>query len=141
MSRLSGTPEKLHARRAFMILHSALWRDALLFLAAVPFVYYLLAILAALRFFERKQNQTPEYCPPASLLKPVRGVDFGSRENFASFCMQDYPEYEILFAVNDESDPAVPLVRQIMGEFPRRRIRLFTSAEELGANQIGRAHV
>jgi len=65
----------------------------------------------------------------------VRGVDFGSRENFASFCMQDYPEYEILFAVNDESDPAVPLVRQIMGEFPRRRIRLFTSAEELGANR------
>jgi|SRR5579864_808941 len=118
-----------------MIWHYALWRDALLFLAAVPFVYYLLAILAALRFFGRKQDQTPEYCPPASLLKPVRGADFGSRENFASFCKQDYPEYEILFAVNDESDPAVPLVRQIMAEFPRRRIRLFTSAEELGANR------
>jgi ceramide glucosyltransferase len=118
-----------------MILHSALWRDALLFLAAVPFAYYLLAILAALRFFRRKQDQTPEYCPPASLVKPVRGLDFGSRENFASFCMQDYPEYEILFAVNDESDPAVPLVRELMEEFPRRRIRLFTSAEELGANR------
>jgi ceramide glucosyltransferase len=118
-----------------MIWHFALWRDALLFLAAIPFVYYLLAILAALRFFGRRQDQTREYCPPASLLKPVRGVDFGSRENFASFCRQDYPEYEILFAINDESDPAVPLVRQIMAEFPQRRIRLFTSAEELGANR------
>ena len=118
-----------------MIWHYALWRDGLLLLAATPFVYYLLAILAALRFFGRTQDQTLGYCPPASLLKPVRGVDFGSRENFASFCTLDYPEYEILFAVNDENDPAVPLVREVMAEFPQARIRLFTSAEELGANR------
>lgn len=116
--------------------HYTLWREVVLLVAAAPFVYYLLAILAALQFFGRKQGHTrPEYSPPASLLKPVRGLDFGSYENFASFCMQDYPEYEILFAVNDESDPAVPLLRQIMAEFPQRRIRLFTSAEELGANR------
>jgi len=118
-----------------MISHHALWRDGLLLVAAAPFVYYFLAILAALRFFGRKQNQTAEYCPPASLLKAVRGVDFGSYENFASFCKQDYPEYEILLAANDENDPAVPLVRQIMAEFPQRHIRLFTSVEELGANR------
>ena len=132
-----------------MIWHSALWRDTILLLVAAPFVYYLIAILAALRFFGQQQKQTrEEYSPPVSLLKPIRGVDFGSRENFASFCTQDYPEYEILFAANDENDPAIPLVRQIMAEFPQRRIRLFTSAEELGANRkvnklakIGRAHV
>ncbi len=119
-----------------MIWHYALWRDAALLLAAVPFVYYVLAIIAALRFFGTEQGRTNgEYAPPASLLKPVRGADFGSYENFASFCKLDYPEYEILFAVNDESDPAVPLIRQIMAEFPQRRIRLFTSAEDLGANR------
>jgi len=119
-----------------MIWHSAVWRDAVLLLAVAPFVYYLLGILAALRFFGQQQRQTREgYGPPVSLLKPIRGVDFGSRENFASFCKQDYPEYEILFAANDENDPAIPLVRQIMAEFPQRRIRLFTSAEGLGANR------
>src|SRR5215831_1292854 len=119
-----------------MIWHSAVWRDAVLLLAAAPFVYYLLGILAALRFFGQQQKQTREgYGPPVSLLKPIRGVDFGSRENFASFCKQDYPEYEILFAANDENDPAIPLVRQIMAEFPQRHIRLFTSVEELGANR------
>lgn len=119
-----------------MIWHYPVWRDALLLLAAFPSVYYLLAILAALRFFGPQRGQTSaEYNPPASLLKPVRGVDFGSYENFASFCKQDYPEYEILFAVNDESDPAVPVIRQIIAEFPQRRIRLFTSAKDLGANR------
>ncbi len=105
-------------------------------MAVAPFVYYILAILAVFRFFGRNQTQARvDYTPPASLLKPVRGVDFGSYENFASFCKQDYPEYEILFAVNDDRDPAVPLIRQIIAEFPQRRIRLFTSAEDLGANR------
>lgn len=119
-----------------MISHYGLWREALLLVAAAPLVYYTLATLAAFRFFGQKQTQTPAgYTPPASVLKPVRGVDFGSYENFASFCKQDYPEYEVLFAVNDESDPAVPLIRKIMVEFPQKRICLLTSAKELGANR------
>ena len=119
-----------------MIWHYPVWRDALLLLAAFPSVYYLLAILAALRFFRPQPRQTTaQYSPPASLLKPVRGVDFGSYENFASFCKQDYPEYEILFAVNDQSDPALPVIRQIIAEFPQRKIRLFTGAVDLGANR------
>jgi ceramide glucosyltransferase len=119
-----------------MMLHSVVWRDALLFLAAVPFFYYALATIAALRFFRRSRTQDfPLYTPPVSLLKPVRGVDFGSRENFASFCKQDYPEYEILFAVNDENDPAVPVIRQLISQFPGRRIRMLIGAEHLGANR------
>ena len=119
-----------------MISHYGLWREALLLVAAAPLVYYILATLAAFRFFQRNQPPTrPDYTPPASLLKPVRGVDFGSYENFASFCKQDYPDYEILFAVNDERDPAVPVIRQIMAAFPQRRIRLFTRAQDFGANR------
>jgi ceramide glucosyltransferase len=119
-----------------MIWRYTLWRDVLLLFAAAPLVYYVLAIFAALRFFRRERIQTiPEYSPPASLLKPVRGVDFGSYGNFSSFCKQDYPDYEILFAVNDENDPAVPLIRKIIAEFPQRRIRLFIGAKDLGANQ------
>lgn len=119
-----------------MISHYGLWREVLLLVAAAPLVYYILAILAAFRFFGRNQEHTrSDYTPSASLLKPVRGVDFGSYENFASFCKLDYPEYEILFAVNDDRDPAVPLIRKIMAEFPQTRIRLFTSAEDLGANR------
>lgn len=119
-----------------MISHYELWREVLLLVAAAPLVYYILATLAAFWFFGQNRAQThADYTPAVSLLKPVRGVDFGSYENFASFCKLDYPEYEILFAVNDQSDPAVPLIRQIIAEFPQKRIRLFTGAQELGANR------
>ena len=119
-----------------MTAHIVIWRDAVLVLAAAPLAYYALGTLVALRFFRRERARTlPNYTSPASILKPVRGVDFGSYENFASFCRQEYPDYEILFAVNDGEDPAVPVIQRIIAEFPERRIRLLVGAEHLGANR------
>ena len=119
-----------------MTIHPGAWRDAVLLMAAAPLVYYVLAALAALRFFRRERaRELPNYSPPVSVLKPVRGRDFGSYENFASFCRLDYPEYEILFAVNDERDPAVPVIERVITDFPQRNIRLLVGAEELGANR------
>jgi ceramide glucosyltransferase len=118
------------------VLNFSILRDVALLLAAAPLAYYALATLAAWRFFRRERARVlPDYTPPISLLKPVRGVDFGSCENFASFCRQDYPDYEILFAVNDDHDPAVSLIQRLIGEFPERRIRLLVGAERLGANR------
>src|SRR5258706_4027470 len=98
-----------------MMARSAMWRDAVLLLALAPLVYYALATLAALRFFGRERaRQLPNYTPPVSVLKPVLGVDFGSHENFASFCRQVYTNYEILVAVDNDGDPAVPLILRII---------------------------
>jgi ceramide glucosyltransferase len=117
------------------IFHSG-WRDAVLLLAAAPLVYYIAAIFAAWRFFRRERKRMlRNYAPPVSLLKPVRGVDFATYENYSSFCHQDYPDYEILFAVNDAADAAVPLIHRLIAEFPERQIRLLVGAENLGANR------
>ncbi len=125
-----------HESQIRMIHVSAAWRDALLLLAAAPLVYYALATLAALRFFKRERARAlPNYTPPVSVLKPVRGMDFGSYENFTSFCRQEYPDYEVLFAVNDDGDPAVQVIRRIIAEFPERKILLLVGAEHLGANR------
>ncbi len=119
-----------------MMLHFAMWRDAVLLLAAAPLVYYALATLVALRFFKRERARVPpDFTPSVSILKPVRGVDFGSYENLKSFCRQEYPDYEILVALNDDTDPAVPVIRRIIAEFPERRICLLVGAEHLGANR------
>lgn len=117
------------------IFHSG-WRDALLLLAAAPLMYYVAATFAGWRFFHReRRRKVRNYTPPVSLLKPVRGVDFATYENYSSFCLQDYPDYEILFAVNDTADAAVPLIRRLIDEFPGRQIRLLIGAENLGANR------
>ncbi len=116
-------------------------RDAILLLALAPFAYYALAIIAAVRFFggrprtPRIPNAPPGgFAPPVSILKPIRGLDREAYENYASFCRQDYPEFEILFCVSDAQDPAVPVIQQIIRDFPHRPIRLLTGSEPVGAS-------
>jgi ceramide glucosyltransferase len=119
-----------------MMPHLAIWRLVILLMAIAPLAYYMVAILAAVRFFRRERRKVvSEFRPPVSLLKPVRGVDFGSYENFSSFCLQNYEEYEILFCVNEMSDPAVPVIQRVMAEFPQRRIRILSDAPQLGTNR------
>src|SRR5271170_6394353 len=99
-------------------------RDALLVLAAAPIVYYFLAIVAAKRFFRASAAPSLEFAPPVSILKPIRGLDRETYENYASFCAQDYPEFEILFCVSDDEDPAVPVIEKIVRDFPDCHIEL-----------------
>ena len=119
-----------------MMPHVAIWRLLILVLAIAPLAYYIVAALAAFRFFHReRKKQLPEFHPPVSILKPVRGVDFGSYENFSSFCRQNYEEYEVLFCVNEISDPAVPVIQRVMAEFPQRHIRILSGAKQTGTNR------
>ena len=135
MAWADDLPASLHYPSAFAIL-----RSAILALALGPLFYYLVGIYSAWRFFRvahREAGQTPlanEKVPPISVLKPLRGLDPGAYENFASFSRQTYPEFEILFAVNDAEDPAVPIVRKLIADFPGRSIRLIVVEERLGPN-------
>src|SRR5260370_37154286 len=102
-------------------------RDVFLGIAAIPFIYYALAIFSSLRFFlvtRAKTDKAGGFVPPVSNLKPVRGLDPEAYENFASFCRQDYPNYEILFCVGDTSDPVYPVLQQLLRDFPERQIRI-----------------
>ena len=108
----------------------------LLYAAAIPFIYYLLAIYSSLKFFRRSRTSesNEEFTPPVSNLKPVRGLDPEAYENFASLCRQDYPEYELIFCTTDENDPSVPVIQKLMQDFPERKIRLIFSAGHKAIN-------
>lgn len=100
-------------------------------IAALPVFYYLIVLYSSWRFFRRQPMEYApqrEFAPPVSIVKPIRGVDPEAYENFASFCRQDYPEYEILFCVGQADDPVVPVIEKLARDFPERRIRvLFNS--------------
>src|ERR1017187_2496967 len=95
-------------------------------MAAIPLIYYALALFSAWEFFRTSHKTRPlaNYTPPVSNLKPIRGLDPDAYENFASFCRQDYPEYEIVFCVTDQTDPSVPVIQKLMQGFPERNIPL-----------------
>jgi ceramide glucosyltransferase len=109
-------------------------RYAVLGLAFAPLAYYVVAIVAAGKFFRKRPQESPDFTPPISILKPVRGLDREAYENFASFCRQDYPEFEILFCASDREDAAVSVIEQVIHDFPSRRIRLLIGAEPIGAS-------
>ena len=100
--------------------------------------YYILCLWSARVFLREKKSDDGESAhtmlPPVSILKPLKGTDPDIYESFRSHCLQDYPEYEIIFGVSDPDDPAVASVQQLQREFPERSIRLVVCPNKLGAN-------
>jgi ceramide glucosyltransferase len=110
---------------------------AFLVLAATPFIYYLLVLFGAWRFFWHASDRVlpnSDFTPPVSNLKPVRGVDPEAYENFASYCRQDYPDYELIFCVSDENDGSVPVLERLIRDFPNRRIRVLYGSGRTAIN-------
>jgi ceramide glucosyltransferase len=107
-------------------------RTIVLLGAALPLVYYVLAAYSARRYFLAQRLRVDDFTPPVSILKPVRGLDRTPYENFATFCRQDYPDYEVVFAVADEDDPAIDVIRRLVARFPERSIRLLIGVPQLG---------
>ena len=118
-----------------MLLHTLYW---IVFVFAVaPLAYYLLSLYCVVAYFRdlRKSHPVnPNFTPPVSILKPVRGVDHQAYENFASYCRLDYPEYEIIFALADPDDPAMPVIKKLQADFPGRSIRIVKNVARLGTN-------
>src|SRR5579871_3135517 len=70
------------------------------------------------------KSRTLTFTPPVSILKPLCGSDPHAYESLRSHCVQDYPEFEIIFGVRDPDDAAVGLVQRLREEFPALRLHL-----------------
>ncbi len=62
---------------------------------------------------------------PVSIMKPVKGLDEDSYENFASFCRQDYAApVQLVFCFAQPDDPAIDVVQKLIKDFPDHDIIL-----------------
>jgi ceramide glucosyltransferase len=91
-------------------------------------VYSFLQIVAALCYLA-VQARPLQSAEPVSILKPLAGLDLDLESNLRTFFEQDYPAFEILFAVRHQSDPALQVVSRLQSEYPKVASRLVITGE------------
>lgn len=70
--------------------------------------------ISYLRFFRQELAKPPSsFTPFSTVIAPCRGIDDGMENNLLALLEQDYPDYEVIFVVDDTADPAYTLIRQI----------------------------
>ena len=105
-----------------------------LFFSIAAIVYYCYSIYAARDFFGRQPARNPNFHPPVTILKPLCGLDLDAYHNLSSFVKQDYPQYQIIFAVREAIDPIIAVVEKLQKDFPKRDISLVIDPRVIGTN-------
>jgi ceramide glucosyltransferase len=100
-------------------------------------IFVILCLLAVFRL--RTQPDVPppypfSQWPPATILKPVCGLEKNQGVNLRSTCLQDYPEFQVVFSVQDPNDPVIPLLKEIQQEFGPERVFVAIENRQVGPN-------
>ncbi|HUJ16298.1 MAG TPA: bacteriohopanetetrol glucosamine biosynthesis glycosyltransferase HpnI [Thermoanaerobaculia bacterium] len=83
--------------------------------AALTFsIAYTIFAVARVLLFPRRAESPALHLPPVTIAKPLCGDEPELEENLRSFCEQDYPSYEVIFAVASPDDPAIAVARRVM---------------------------
>jgi ceramide glucosyltransferase len=101
----------------------------------VAAAYSVLALLAVVVWQHRRAPIGLAGLPPVTVLKPLCGAEPRLYENLRSFCEQRYPEFQVVFGVQDAADPALGVVRRLQAEFPSLPIEVVVNAEQHGGNR------
>ena len=94
----------------------------------MPFIFYIFAALliyfsvrsllggfAFLRFVRMELAQpASDYMPFATVIAPCTGWDDGLSKNLRALLELDYPDYEVIFVVDDKGDRAVSVIEEIV---------------------------
>lgn len=112
--------------------------DLLAGLAALLVAFGLFAVTAgafAVGRFAARAPQRARHRPAVTVLKPLCGDEPMLEAALASICEQDYPEFQIVFGVQDVNDPALMAVQRVRERFAGCDIVVVTDAAFHGANR------
>ncbi len=119
-------------------------RTLLPFIVIMPaLAYSLISLMCAVKYFKGQgsrikgqENACDSSLPlNVTILKPVKGMDEDSYDNFASFCCQQYSgELQLVFAAASPDDAVIPVIRQLIDDFTNHDIRLVINPALHGPN-------
>jgi ceramide glucosyltransferase len=96
--------------------------------------YALINVIALLVWRFPKRSRSPAVLPPVTVLKPLCGGEPGLYEDLRSFCVQDYPEFQVVFGIRDPTDSARPIAERLKAEFPHLSIDVVVNRKLHGQN-------
>jgi len=102
---------------------------------ALAGVVQALAGWRAVVHFSRRRLDAGTQRSAITILKPLHGAEPLLEEALASFCTQDYPEYQIVFGLQDRADPALHVVRRLIARFPDVDIDVVVNPAQHGCNR------
>lgn len=113
------------------------WLSHLLpLIALVGCVYGLTAAALATRFARKSVPNLGSEVPTVTILKPLCGIEPNLYENLETFCQQAYPApVQIVFGVQNATDPAIAVVRRLQAAYPTARLDLVIDARQHGSNR------
>ena len=88
----------------------------------------------AVRRLQRPRPRRAAATGAVTVLKPLCGEDPDLAANLRSFCLQDYPRFQVVFGVREADDPAVPVVRRLIAEMPTADLTLVIDGRLRGRN-------
>lgn len=92
------------------------------------FIFYILSVLLIflsyrsfrggidyLNYFKSElEKPVADFTPFVSIIAPCKGLDQGLEQNLKALLQQDFPAYEMIFVVDDKSDPAIAVIEDLL---------------------------
>jgi ceramide glucosyltransferase len=87
-------------------------------------------------FFKRTRPSAPgdKELPAISILKPLCGEDPELEKNLEAFFTQDYPRFELVFACENENDPALRVVKRLISKYQQVSVKIKVDPTRFGFN-------
>jgi ceramide glucosyltransferase len=90
---------------------------------------------AAVFRFSRLPPATPVSRPGITVLRPMCGIEPLLEEALVSCFTMDYPEYQLVFGIQDPKDPALAVLQRVRARFPERDVVVVVDSTPHGQNR------
>lgn len=134
-----------------MLIDNAIGFALILYMSIASIAFYILAGMLLylsfrsfrggidyLNYFKQELSKPrSDFTPFATIFAPCKGLDEGLAGNLTALVEQDYPEFEVIFVVDNENDAAVRVIEDVSGvnEYDAKGSKLIVASRATDSSQ------